>query len=302
MGTSAATGIEEIGAEIIAETDALREKNKIEYASDPEAELLVWLQIAVQREAMVCQLYSRASRDRRIEDVETGVPFVAKDALTLIWQQEKSHAGILAARLIDGVFAGRTGALGAACRKLKGRLDGAMLDVLTAAEGGYERTLAQAMAWVAARLAPGQVPAFVTRLPQANLREYFLLAAALERTAKDSYERMAEILPPVIINSSSMQPQGLLKPVEDTGKDETFHQLAFTEMASWLALDGTFKEGLDDKACVKTLRKILSATTGVRAFEGAAPSTFTSDGGLGPLFRRYGLEVVVEEKDAGATT
>jgi hypothetical protein len=288
-------GIEAICEKIIGETDALRAQYQANYVGDPDAELLAWLQIAVQREAMVCYLYDQTTRDKRLADAEGDVVEVARDALTLIWQQEKSHAAELAARLIDGVFTDRKGAFDAAFLKIRGTLDAGMLDVLTNEKGGPLSALAKAATWIASKFAPKMVPPFAIELPRATLRDFFVLACALEQTAKDSYARIGEILPALVVKSSSLQPHGLLKPILDTRLDELFHERVFREMASWMNADGRFATDLDAKACMQKLRQILVDTTGIQKYRGGPIPIVSSDGGLGKLFAKHSIPIEVEE-------
>jgi len=290
--------IEEICEKIIDETNAVRAKYQADYAGDPDAELLAWLQIAVQREAMVCYLYNEATRNKRLAESEGEVVEVTRDALTLIWQQEQSHAAELAARLIDGVFMDRKGSLDAAFLKIRGTLDATMLDLLTQDRGGVLSVFAKAATWVAAKFAPNIVPAFATELPRANLRGFFVLARALEQTARDSYARIGQILPAIVLKSSSLQPQGLLKPIRNTELDELFHQRVFGEMASWLDSDGAFVAGLEAKTCLRKLREILVTTTGIQQYRGRAVPMVYTDGGLGDLFAKHNIKIEVERAAA----
>jgi hypothetical protein len=292
-------GIEEVGARIIAETDALREKYRLAYAKDPDAELLAWLLIAVQREAMVSFLYERTQSDRRFKSAKGPAAEVARDAVTLIWQQESSHTAEVAARVVDGVFLKGGGSLEATVAKVKGTVDAKMLHLLTDPKGGVQSALAKAATWLASKLAPEKVPAFVNELAKANLREYFLLARALERTAKDSYARVEQILPKIAASSASLQPAGLIKPVRNTKLDEAFHERAFHEMTSWLEDDGTFKTGLDGTACMQKLKTILLDTTGVNALSGRpGVPVVSSAGGLDELFKKHNIEIKVLEEAA----
>jgi hypothetical protein len=90
-----------------------------------------------------------------------------------------------------------------------------------------------------------------------------------------------------------LQPHGLLKPIQDTHRDECFHYLAFEEMARWIDGDGQFQPHLEARACVRTLREFLVKTTGVQAMGPEGKPLVTSDGGLGPLFDEFDLGVTV---------
>jgi hypothetical protein len=285
--------IEEIGNEIIKETDALRAKLAKDYKGDPEAELLVWLQVAIQREAMVTYLYDRARTDGRLKGAEGDAVTAVRDVITAMWQQESSHCDGLAPRLINGIFAGRDGVLKAKIAQIKGTVDATMLDLLTEPDGGFKRALARVVAWFGAKVAPGTVPKFATELPKANLREYFLLARALEQTAKDSYKRIADILPDLIKNVNSVQPQTLLVFIKDTARDEGFHERAFEEIATWVDVDGKFVPGLDGKQCIGKLKSIAEKTLGLQSYGARGIPILESDGGLGVVFRKYNVPVLV---------
>jgi hypothetical protein len=287
--------LQDIIAHILRETREVGNRFEREFADDPDGELLAWLELAVQRETMVTYLYERANVDERLSGREGAVK-VARDALTLIWQQEKSHATTLAVRLVDGVFAGDDGRKAAAIAKVRGQVEGTVLDWLTK-DDGAKRVLARMVTWIGSRLDPSRVPEFALAMPTSNAGEFFRLAAALETTARESYERLSEVLARVVIDADSLQPHGLVNPILDTLSDETFHEKAFEEMSTWVREDGTFNPELDGVACMHMLKDILVATTGVprRRTRGAEdePLIVRTDGGLGPLFAEYGITFTV---------
>jgi hypothetical protein len=292
--------IEDVTAQIISETEQLSADFRARFEGDADAELLAWLQLAVQREAMVSHLYGRACRDRRLEGLEGSAVAVVRDALTLIWQQEASHTGMLAARVVDGVFAGRPAQRDAAFARVKGTVDGAMLDWLTDGEEGLRRVFARVAARLGKIFNPQAVPDFALEMPAANAGQFFVLARALEQTARDSYRRMVELLPAVVKASTSIQPQGLLKPVRDTELDETFHERAFAAMTTWVTPEGQFDPKLDAKTCMGKLREILVATTGVEAFGPQGRPIVLTDGGLESLFAKHEMPVIVLRDVPGA--
>ena len=218
--------IEEIGEEIIKETDALRATGSPRtYKDDPEAELLVWLEIAIQREAMVTYLYDRARTDGRLKGAEGEAVTAVHDVITAMWQQESTHCDGLAARLINGIFAGRNGVLKAKIAQIKGTVDATMLDLLTEPDGGFKRALARVAAWFGAKVAPGTVPKFATALPKANLREV-LSARACSRADGQGLLQACRGKPADIIvnlNRCSCRPARFIK---EMARDEGFHESA----------------------------------------------------------------------------
>ncbi len=287
-----------IAERIIAESDELRRRYGLEYQGDPDAELLVWLQLAVQREAMVRFLYDRDRREERLTAVTGELADVARDVMTLIWQQESTHTTELAARIVDGVFEqpGRSGAFDAAYHKAHGTLDAAMLDQLTKTEGGILRALARAATWVAGYITPQMVPPFATQLPRANLRDYFVLATALEKTAKDSYLRIGQLVEDISVKSGSIQPLGLRKPIKNVRLDETFHEQVFREMTSWLDAEGQFRPDLGATACTQKLKDLLVSTVGIQRYTGQNVPVFPTDGGLKSLFAKHKIPIEVEQR------
>jgi hypothetical protein len=293
-----------IAKKIIDDSDKLRKHYKDEYLGDPDAELLVWLQIAVQREAMVSYLYDKDRRDERLAGATGEVVEVARDVMTLIWQQESSHTAELAARIVDGVFRrpGGSGAFDAAFSKAHGTLDAAMLNHLTNAEGGILSALARAATWLAACFAPKMVPPFATELSHANLRDYFVLATALEKTAKDSYDRIGELVEEISAKSGSLQPLALRKPIRNVHLDEKFHESVFREMESWLDGEGQFLPGLDAPTCMQKLKALLLTTVGIQRYAGASNDVpvLPTAGGLEKLFAKHEIKIQVEKAVAAA--
>lgn len=287
--------IQRVAQEIIADSQKLRAEYIDKFSDDPNAELLAWLEVAVRREAMVSHLYDRARQEKRLEGQEGTLVEAVRDVVTTMWQQEYSHTASLAARLIDGVFQQKPGGLQALLKRIQGTADAVVIDWLTNPSVGVEPLLARAVTWLGHLLKPKEVPAFALEMPATNLGEFFLLAQALEHTARDSYTRMSELIPVIAKASLSTQPLALVKVIKDTQLDETFHHLAFGQMAAWVQPDGQLDPAVDAKAGIKTIQKLLIDTTGIQGmgFRGLGPAPVQTDGGLGPLWTKYGLQVKV---------
>jgi hypothetical protein len=286
--------IQKVAQEIIADSQAMRLEYQGKFANDPDAELLAWLAVAVRREAMVSYLYDGARRENRLEGQEGSLVEAVRDVITTMWQQEFSHTHTLAARLMDGVFKKEPGRLQSLFQRIQGTADAVVIDWLTDPQADVRQLLARAVSWLGHWLKPKEVPGFALEMPAAHLGEFFLLAQALEQTARDSYLRMSELIPGIARTSGSLQPLALVKEIKDTQLDETFHHLAFAQMAKWVQANGELNPNLDAKAGMSVIRKLLIDTTGIQGvgFRGGHIQVQT-DGGLGPLWKKYGLHVQV---------
>jgi hypothetical protein len=288
--------IQEVAREIIADSKALGDEYRAKFADDADAELLAWLVVAVRREAMVSYLYDRARREKRLDGKQGSLVEAIRDVVTTMWQQEFSHTQTLGARLIDGVFKGKPGGVQAIFQRIQGTADAVIIDWLTDPNAGVEQLLARAVSWLGHWLKPKEVPAFALEMPATNLAEFFLLAEALEHTARDSYTRMSELLATISKKSLSVQPLALLRDIRNTQLDETFHHLAFGQMSRWVRENGDVDPEISGKEGVTVIRKLLIDTTGIQGmgnFRGAGPPVVQTDGGLGALFEKYGMAVKV---------
>jgi hypothetical protein len=126
-------------------------------------------------------------------------------------------------------------------------------------------------------------------------REFFLLCAVLETTARQAYERMenlAEVLADKLAHDGprSLQMENFSRELHRKLLDETFHEAAFQEMAGWFS-DGTLDPKLDARACAQRLVELLPRS-GKDIGNLDSPLVIT-DGGLGKLFSECGISVTV---------
>jgi hypothetical protein len=130
-----------------------------------------------------------------------------------------------------------------------------------------------------------------------DARAFFMLAATLELTAKDAYRRMGDLLELFLAKREepSVQLQGLLRELRLACIDEDFHHRAFLRMTTWIDAAGRFKRGLDRKECVQEISDLLPrAPEPIRGTEPRGNVTYVvTDGGIGALAKRYGIELVV---------
>jgi hypothetical protein len=291
--------IEALNDEILLETRRLAEEYAAKFDGDPAGELRAWLHIAVRREAMVTSVYHEANRAQRLPTPRAPAGEVAWDALTLIWQQEAVHTTFVETRLRDGVL--RDDAWNTDLDRWQGALEGKFLAALTSSSG-LRQILSKLAVQFGARFVPSAVPDFVRELSELDLRAFFLLCSALEATARQCYARMqslaASIAGPLGRSVPSPQLRSLTHELERAMLDETFHQAAFQEMASWV-VDGQIDPALVDRQCAKRLMDLLPvAASGHRGADpvsgGPAVWHVLTDGGLGKLFRRHKLAFVIE--------
>jgi hypothetical protein len=287
----------ELNQKIIAETNALAAEYGQKFSGDPEGELRAWLEIAARREALVYQVYGEAQRKERLPDPESGAERAAWDALTEIWQQEAIHTELTRARLASGLVSLGGGPLTPAVVQAIGALEGRLLCSLTPARPSLGQALARLFVMAGAVLAPGAVPEFTRELGAMNAREFFELAATLELTARQAYRRMRDLVSlfQAKREEPSVQLQGLQRELHRAYLDEDFHERAFLRMTRWMDASGRFKRGLSERECVQQICDLLpQAPEPIRGTEPRGSSTYVvTDGGVGALARRHGIELVV---------
>jgi hypothetical protein len=265
----------------------------MKFEGDPEGELRAWLHIAARREAMVSDVYGEAERSYRLPEPHVPAGEVAWEALTLIWQHEEVHTKFIEVRLKDGMLKDR--ALTAELMIWLGTMEGRFLAALTG-RPGLRQVLSKLAAHLGALLAPNTVPGFALALAELGPREFFLLCAALEATAHQSYARMevlAERLSDKLAHGGrhSLQMENLSRELHLKTLDETFHEQAFEEMAGWVVGD-QLDPSLNSRTCAQRLARLLPRAE--RTTRGPDSPFVVTDGGLGKLFKTHGLSLVVE--------
>jgi hypothetical protein len=285
-----AKAFEDVNRDILIETQKLATAYSDKFQGDPEGELRAWLQIAARREALVTDVYGEAERTYRFPEPRCPAADVAWEALTLIWQQEAVHTKFIEVRLTDGTL--KDGALSTDLLLWLGTMEGKFLGALTR-RPGLTNTLARIATRLGAMFAPENVPGFTAGLGEMDPREFFLLCATLETTARQAYARM-ETLADVLADKSalgakkSLQLESLARELNLKCLDETFHEEAFQEMATWV-IEGKLDPSRDARECAERLAALLPRSA---RDPGANDNpNFVTDGGLGQLFRNRGVDV-----------
>lgn len=263
---------------------------------DPLSELMWWMKTAHQREAMVSEMYELSGFEHRLQPSAPGDAItVIRSAVLSIWAHEESHT-----RYLSTLRSDKGGATTGAA-ELQGTLEGW---VTRSASNGS--VLARLLIAVGAAL--GQAPEFARELQEMSLERLLRFCAELETTARMGYQRMLQLSTQVATQADA---NALLGPTFrfDIARilcEETFHEMAFHEMASWVEPDGSVSPDRSAEDCVQALHELcernltmaalqLSATQLGPRLESSGPpaedSAWASDGGMGGLFAQYGLAV-----------
>lgn len=288
----ATSDIDALNAEVLSETRRLAEAYAARFEGNGEGELRAWLHVAARREAMVSSVYREADRSYRLPKPHVLAAGVAWEALTLIWQHEEVHTRFIEVRLQDGLL--RERALTADLMIWLGAMEGRFLSALTGT-GGLRQVLSKLAARFGAMMVPDRVPEFALGLTSLDPREFFLLCAALESTARQCYTRM-EVLSDQFADKlaregrPSLEIENLSRELHLKMLDETFHEQAFGEIAGWLHGD-QFDAGLTARDCAIRLARLLPR--GAKALDSSDGAQVITDGGLGKLFKSHDLLVVV---------
>lgn len=287
----ATTEIGALNAEVLSETQRLAEAYAARFEGNVEGELRAWLHVAARREAMVSSVYREADRSYRLPEPRVPAAEVAWEALTLIWQHEEVHTRFIEVRLQDGLL--RERALTADLMIWLGTMEGRFLSALTGKGPG--QVLTRLAAQLGAMVAPERIPGFAASLTTLNPREFFLLCATLETTARQCYARMETLADELAdklgrAGRPTLQIENLSRELHLKVLDETFHEQAFGEIAGWLRGD-QFDPGLTPRDCAMRLARWLPRGAKTSAAPDGAP--IVTDGGLGKLFKAHDLVVVV---------
>jgi hypothetical protein len=213
-------------------------------------ELIVWLQMALRREASVGEIYGVANLERRIDQV-TGPPeIVALLRMTIanIWAQERAHAAYLEAVLMAVARPSSLWLrLGARLDGLLGAVEGQVLSGRTS-PSNLQRAKAALMLAIGRRVQ--EVPEFVSSLSALSFSEFCRLNAELEITAVHGYQRISTLLRELDEGEVSLRADTTMAvDVIRMIRDERFHNCAFLAMADWFDGDALRAElSLDECA------------------------------------------------------
>jgi hypothetical protein len=215
--------------------DAAHELEK-KYHGRPDLELVAWLQIALQREAMVSEAYDGAFVDSQLAvwkkgfGIDQKVVEVVARTLMGVWAQENGHQGYFKA-LLRGINPSEN--LMVRIKNdllaIRGRLEGKFIGAIISPEA--RKRYAARVAIVIGKITT-KVPDYVSELKQTQFSQFCAINADLEHTAVIGYERMME-LGRSIPDYELFTDTALFNDLERTGTDETYHEELFSTLANW---------------------------------------------------------------------
>jgi hypothetical protein len=203
------------------------------YSGKPELEFVSWLQIALEREAMVTKTYDDefvgdqlASWQQQQKIPESIIKAIRK-ALMNVWAQEKSHQAYFEA-FLEEVCPPSTKIerLLVRLKEYRGELQGQLLGASMS-----DSRLAQIAIVLGSTIY--EVPEYVQGLREIAFAEFCTINGDLEHTAVIGYERMVELARSLPKSSTIIRGTTALVDLKRTGKDERYHEVLFRELANW---------------------------------------------------------------------
>jgi hypothetical protein len=202
------------------------------HEGQPLAELVVWLQMALRREASVGEVYGAGNLEARLGRLRAprAILDLVRTAIFGVWAQERAHAAYLEAVL--AVLAPTSSLWPRASAKLEGlmgAMEGVVLSAVTS-QSALDRLKASLLLSIGRRVQ--DVPAFVGTLGALHFGEFCRFNADLEVTAVHGYERMLLLLE--ALPETPMAADATM--AIDVGRmlvDERFHHEVFHAIADW---------------------------------------------------------------------
>jgi hypothetical protein len=212
------------------------EKLAEEYSNQPELEFLAWVNIALQREAMVSQAYDATFIDSQLEKwssdraIPAAVIHSIRRALMGVWAQESAHREYFAAVLKE-VNPPKTllGRIRTRLREVRGILEGRLLGDLVS-RSDWRRHAAQLAIIMGTKI--NAVPAYVRSLRKTSFAEFCNINGDLEHTAVVGYQRMLN-LGRTMPNVAVIAETPLMIDLRRTEKDERYHEALFRALSCW---------------------------------------------------------------------
>jgi hypothetical protein len=206
------------------------------YFDKPETEFIVWLNIALQREAMVSVAYDTKFVNQQLLNWQKKLSIpnesikAVRNTLVSVWAQESAHQSYFRA-MLNGI---------SVPEKLSDRLTQKMNEIRGQVEGWVVANMMSqrltsrylALLAVAVGRSVGEVPEFVATLQATSFSEYCDINADLENTAVTGYERMLELgngMP----DFELVEDTTILIDLERTCMDERYHEELFRRLGDW---------------------------------------------------------------------
>lgn len=211
-------------------------KLRADSKNEDMTEFLAWLDVALKREAMVSVVY-RADRvkkhlDAWAEDFQVADPVkkIIMTALLGVWAQEEAHQSYFSTMLRGIKSDDETKSkIASLLTRVRGQVEGMVIESLVG-KSEFKRFCARVA--IILGQAAEDVPAYVKDLHEKQFSEYCSINADLEHTAVQGYSRMLE-LGNRLLDRSIFTDSTLLYDLQDTKKQETYHEALFELLAGW---------------------------------------------------------------------
>jgi hypothetical protein len=207
-----------------------------EFKNEPLLEFLAWLEIALQREAMVSEAYDASFVDSHLDawrlkhSIPTETIDAIRRALMSVWAQESAHKSYFSAVLEEvSPAASLFGRIRTRTERVRGKLEGIILGSLMSSVTMGHR-LAQLAIVIGIQV--DAVPEYVKTLRKINFSEFCHVNGDLEHTAVIGYERMLA-LANKIRKAAIIEETTVIVDLKRTGADERYHETLFRALANW---------------------------------------------------------------------
>jgi hypothetical protein len=211
-------------------------KLRADSKNDDMAEFLAWLDVALKREAMVSVIY----RDDRVkkhldawaEEFKVAEPVkeIIMTALLDVWAQEEAHQSYFKTMLRGIKSDAKTESkVGLLLTKIRGQVEGMAVESLVG-RSEFKRFCARVA--IILGQTTEDVPSYVKDLHEKQFSEYCSINADLEHTAVKGYSRMLE-LGNGLLDRSVFTSTTLIYALQDTKKQEMYHEALFERLAGW---------------------------------------------------------------------
>jgi hypothetical protein len=222
--------------ELVAYADTAAAELRQKFENEPEAECVAWLEIALEREAMVGEAYDDEHLDKHLDrlrklGVDPAVVELLRKTIGHVWAQEESHTVFIRSMLKvikknadDFLERIRRNVL-----EISGVLEGQITSRLTS-PSLIDRALAIAAVSVGRRIA--SVPPFIDSLRATEFPPFCAVNAALEQTAIAGYQRLSELCRK-LRNDELLSGTDLDIDLDMILLQEKYHEAVFRGFSGW---------------------------------------------------------------------
>jgi rubrerythrin len=216
------------------------------YQGDRSSEFLVWLQIALRREAMVTSAYDpQYLQNQCVSLGRIGYsPAILREirgALSSAWSQEEGHRSYLSA-ILNSVCPPESfwGKFEKKMAEILGEIEGHVMAGLTSTK--VTGRVAAKIAVALARFG-GEVPEFINGIRADDFSEYCLINEELELTAVSGYRRMLKLIDAAERDEKIPSSTTLRWDLGSMLRDELYHSAMFRYLSA-LDITGNIPGGV----------------------------------------------------------